>query len=72
MKYYNVKVAFKYEDEKSGKVKTQNVIYLVDSESVTEAEARTTKYLTDNGEQAFEVKSVVESPVAAVIEVEEK
>jgi hypothetical protein len=68
MKYYSVKVAFKYEDEKSGKIKFKNVIYLVQDESCMTAEARTIKYLTEMGEQAYEIKSIVESPVVAVIE----
>ena len=72
MKYYQVKVAFKYEDEKTGKIKTQNVVYLVDALSVTEAEARTVLYLTEAGEQQFEVTSVSESIIAAVIQTEEK
>lgn len=67
MKFYQVKVAFRYEDEKTGKVKTQNVIYLVDSESVTEAEARTVAHLNDAGENAFEVTAVSESIISTVI-----
>jgi major membrane immunogen (membrane-anchored lipoprotein) len=66
--YYTVKVAFEYEDEKTGKLKSQNVSYLVDSQSVTEAEARTTKYLLDEkGEKNFKVLSVVESKITEVI-----
>ena len=67
MKFYQVKVAFRYEDEKTGKVKTQNVIYLVDSESVTEAEARMVQYLTEQGEQEFEVTAAVASNIASVV-----
>jgi hypothetical protein len=72
MKFYQVKVAFKYEDEKTGKIKTQNVVYLVDAMSVTEAEARTVMFLTEAGEQQFEVTSASESIIAAVIQTEEK
>jgi len=64
--YFQVKVQFTVEDNK-GKVKKQNVLYLVDSQSVTEAEARMVKYLTDNGENEFEVKAASESPIASVV-----
>jgi len=66
MQYFQVKVQFRTEDE-NGKVKKQNVAYLVDAQSVTEAEARITKYLTDQGEQAFEVKAASESLIAEVV-----
>ena len=64
--YFQVKVQFTVEDSK-GKVKRRNVLYLVDSQSVTEAEARMVKYLTDNGENEFEVKAASESPIASVV-----
>ena len=64
--FFQVKVQFTVEDSK-GKVKKQNVLYLVDSMSVTEAEARMVKYLTDNGETEFEVKAASESPIASVV-----
>jgi len=64
--FFQVKVQFTVEDSK-GKVKKQNVLYLVDAQSVTEAEARIVKYLTDAGEQAFEVKAASESLIAEVI-----
>jgi hypothetical protein len=64
--FYQVKVQFTVEDSK-GKVKKQNIIYLVDAHSVTEAEARMVKFLTDIGEQEFEVKSASESVIAEVI-----
>jgi len=35
--------------------------------SVTEAEARTIEYLTNEGEQTFEVKAASESKIAHVI-----
>ncbi len=69
MQYFQVKVQFTYEDEK-GKVKKQNVNYLVDAQSVTEAEARTVKYLTDRDEQQFEVKSASEAKIFEVITAE--
>lgn len=69
--FFNVKVQFTVEDSK-GKLKKQNVNYLVDAMSVTEAEARTVQHLTDAGEQEFEVKSASEAKIAEVILVEEK
>jgi hypothetical protein len=66
--YFQVKVQFTIEDSK-GKVKKQNVLYLVDSESVTEAEARMVQYLVDQGEQAFEVTAAVASNIASVVTV---
>lgn len=64
--YFNVKVQFRVEDEK-GKVKKQTVGYLVDAQSVTEAEARTVQHLLANDEEAFEVKSASEAKIAEVI-----
>ena len=64
--YFNVKVQFRTEDER-GKVKKENVAYLVDAMSVTEAEARTVQYLTEHGEEAFEVKAASESKIAQVV-----
>jgi hypothetical protein len=66
--YFQVKVQFTIEDSK-GKVKKQNVLYLVDSESVTEAEARMVQYLVDQGEQEFEVTAAVASNIASVVTV---
>jgi len=66
--YFQVKVQFTIEDSK-GKVKKQNVLYLVDSESVTEAEARMVLYLVDQGEQEFEVTAAVASNIASVVTV---
>ena len=65
--YFNVKVQFRTEDIETGKVKKENVLYLVDAMSVTEAEARTTDYLTKQGENSFEVKSASESKIHTVI-----
>ena len=66
--YFQVKVQFTIEDSK-GKIKKQNVLYLVDSESVTEAEARMVQYLVDQGEQEFEVTAAVASNIASVVTV---
>jgi hypothetical protein len=64
--YFQVKVQFTIEDSK-GKTKKQNVLYLVDSESVTEAEARMVQYLVDQGEQEFVVTAAVASNIASVV-----
>ena len=64
--FFQVKIQFKTEDER-GKVKKENVMYLVDAMSVTEAEARTVQYLTEHGEEAFEVKAASESKIAQVV-----
>lgn len=69
--FFNVKVQFTIEDEK-GKVKKQNVNYLVDAMSVTEAEAHMTQFLVGEGEQQFEIKSASESKIAAVILVDDE
>lgn len=63
--FFNVKVQFTV--EVNGKLKKQNVLYLVDAMSVTEAEARTVEYLTAQGEQEFEVKAASEAKIAEVI-----
>jgi hypothetical protein len=63
--YFNVKVQFT--TEVNGKMKKENVLYLVDAQSVTEAEARTVQYLLSHDEEAFEVKSASEAKIAEVI-----
>jgi len=60
--YFQVKVQFVNEDNKK-----QSIAYLVDAMSVTEAEAKTIEYLTNEGEQTFEVKAASESKIAHVI-----
>jgi len=67
--YFQVKVQFTVEDGK-GKIKKQNVLYLVDAMSVTEAEAKTVKHLIDTGEQEFEVTAVSASSIASVIAID--
>ena len=64
--FFQVIVQFTDIDDK-GKVKKQNIAYLVDAMSVTEAEARVTKYLVDNDESDFEVKAASESKIVEVI-----
>jgi hypothetical protein len=68
--YFNVKVQFRTEDER-GKVKKENINYLVDAQSVTEAEARTVQYLLSRDEEAFEVKAASEAKIAEVISSQE-
>jgi hypothetical protein len=60
--YFQVKVQFKSDEGKK-----TSVNYLVDAQSVTEAEARTVKFLVDNDEQSFEVKAASASNIAQVI-----
>ena len=66
MDYFTVKVEFKTEDDK-GKIKRQSYLYLVDAQSVTEAEAITVRYLRDQLEEDFEVKSVSASKILKVL-----
>jgi hypothetical protein len=66
MKYFQVKVEFKTEDDK-GRIKRQSYLYLVDAQSVTEAEARTVKYLRDQSEEDFEIKSAGSSKILEVL-----
>jgi hypothetical protein len=64
--FFQVKVQFTTEDSK-GKTKKQNILYLVDAMSVTEAEATTINYLVSRGENAFEVKAASESVITEVL-----
>ena len=63
--YFQVKVQFTV--EVNGKLKKQNVNYLVDAMSVTEAEARMVQYLKEQGENEFEVKAASSSNIAQVV-----
>ncbi len=65
-KYYIVKVEFKFEDDK-GKMKKQKLDYLVDAVSVTEAEAKMTKWLVERSERNFEIKAAIASPIVEVL-----
>ena len=65
MKYYMVNAKIKREDDK-GKIKKVSEKHLVDAMSVTEAEARVTKYLAQYPEE-FEISSVNESRVANLV-----
>ena len=66
-KYYTVKVEFQMEDDK-GKIKKQKYDYLVDAMSVTEAEAKMTKYLVERSERNFQIKAAIASPVVEVLD----
>jgi len=65
--YFTVKAVFETEDNK-GKIKKQTEVHLVDAMSVTEAEARITDYLSERGENDFEIKSAAKSNIVSVIE----
>ena len=67
MSFYQVKVQFTVEDEKTGKLKKQKINYLTEAMSVVEADAKIVKHLTDDGEKAFEVVSVSESSISSVV-----
>ena len=64
-KYYMVNAKIKREDDK-GKIKKVSEKHLVDAMSVTEAEVRVTKYLTQYPEE-FEISSVNESRIANIV-----
>lgn len=66
MSYFQTMVSFTVESD-NGKLKKQNLLYLVDAQSVTEAEARTIKYLNERGESNFEVKAAAQSKISEVI-----
>lgn len=55
-------------DNGNGKVKKVSERYLVDAMSVTEAEARMTKYFTEQSVNDFEISSASVSRIIGVIE----
>jgi|APCry1669188970_1035186.scaffolds.fasta_scaffold124052_2 hypothetical protein len=67
MAFYQVSVEFRTTDIDSGKIKKQKVQYLVDSESVTESEARMVQHLTTDGINDFEVVSSSQSKIVEVV-----
>ena len=68
-KYFEVSVEVVVSTAKNGKEKKNKEVYLVDSMSVTEAEARVVKDFTDDGVVLdYKVVSVKESRVIQVIE----
>jgi len=69
MKYFEVKVEVVVATLKNGKDKKAKEIYLVDSQSVTEAEARVIKDFEDSGVQIeYKVVGAKESRILRVIE----
>jgi hypothetical protein len=70
--FFQVKVQFTTEDSK-GKVKKQNILYLVDAMSVTEAEAKVVGEFESAGITVdYEVSAARESKIIQVIESKKK
>lgn len=67
-KYFTVSVKFKRENDR-GKVKVVTERYLVNSMSVTEAEARVVKFL-ESCVDDYQISSASESKILEVIEVD--
>lgn len=68
MQYFEVKVKYKSEDSKTGKIKYSNEVILVDSVSVTESEAKVVKYLKEQGEtRDYEIVGSNESKIKEVV-----
>jgi len=69
MKYFEVTVEIVVATLKNGKDKKAKEIYLVDAQSVTEAESRVVKDFSESGVQLdYKVSGVKESRVIRVIE----
>jgi hypothetical protein len=69
MKYFEVTVEVEVATLKNGNPKLKKEIYLVDAQSVTEAEARTVKDFEDSGFQiSYKVSGAKESRILRVIE----
>jgi len=69
MKYFEVTVEVEVATLKNGNPKLKKEIYLVDAQSVTEAEARTVKDFEESGVQiSYKVSGAKESRVIRVIE----
>lgn len=64
-KYFQVVVKIKREDDK-GRVKTFTERYLVDSLTITEAEARVVKFMEDSMLE-YEISSATESRIMQII-----
>jgi hypothetical protein len=63
--YHSVSVKVSFEDDK-GKVKKKTERYLVDAQSVTEAEARVVSYMKGT-QQEFEISSASQSKIVDVL-----
>jgi len=69
MKYFEVTVEVEVATLKNGNPKLKKEIYLVDAQSVTEAESRVVKDFEDSGVQIdYKVSGAKESRVLRVIE----
>ena len=69
MKYFEVTVEVEVATLKNGNPKFKKEIYLVDAQSVTEAEARVVKDFEESGIQiSYKVSGAKESRVIRVIE----
>jgi hypothetical protein len=69
VQFFLVRVEFDSVNETTGKPKKIKTQYLVDAQSCTEAEARTTTYLKDTVLD-YEIVSAVKSPIEDVIRTE--
>lgn len=65
MSYYTAKIKVSSEVDE-GKIKTRNEVYLVEAESVTEAEAKMYKDF-ENYKDDWEVTSVVQTKIVKVV-----
>lgn len=69
MIYFQVKAVF--EQEINGKLKKVKENYLVDAMTCTEAEARLSNHLINQGEKDFTIVSAVQTTIRDVIYVED-
>jgi len=69
MMYFQVKAVF--EQEINGKIKKVKENYLVDAMTCTEAEARLSGHLIEQGERDFTIVSAVQTTIRDVIYVED-
>jgi len=69
MMYFQVKAVF--EQEINGKIKKVKENYLVDAMTCTEAEARLSNHLINEGERDFTIVSAVQTTIRDVIYVED-
>lgn len=69
MMYFQVKAVF--EQEINGKIKKVKENYLVDAMTCTEAEARLSNHLIEQGERDFTIVSAVQTTIRDVIYVED-
>lgn len=65
--YYNAKVKVTIEDERSGRPKSHNEVYLVDAVSVTDVEVQVTEEFKHSTFE-WEITSVSETKIVKVLE----